>query len=104
MNIVNTTSSLPPSKAKRVKRPINQSIVWDIFTRIEHIDLIDSKVQCNYYSKLYEYHYKNVTSSMPHQICFSFQASFIREKNHFKDKSPSKLGVWMDGKGSNPQD
>ncbi|KAG2679651.1 hypothetical protein I3760_11G059800 [Carya illinoinensis] len=95
--------SLPP-KLKRVKKATNQSHVWDHFTKIEPVDPIAPKAQCNYCFKIYGCHYKNGTSSMSHHLGYSCLESPIRrDKNLEKDKSPSHIGVRMDGRGSSPQ-
>ncbi|KAG2701851.1 hypothetical protein I3760_06G063300 [Carya illinoinensis] len=95
--------SLPP-KPKRAKKATNQSHVWDHFTRIEPVDPIAPKAQCNYCFKIYGCHYKNGTSSISHHRGYSCPESPIRQdKNLEKDKSPSHTGVRMDGRGSSPQ-
>ncbi|KAG2720512.1 hypothetical protein I3760_02G039200 [Carya illinoinensis] len=105
MNILNPrpAPSLPP-KPKIAKKNINQSHVWDHFTKVELLDRIAPKTQCNYCLKLYGCHYKNSTFSMSHHLGYSCPNSLIRQnKNLEKDKLSSDTGVKMDGRGSSFQ-
>jgi hypothetical protein len=59
----NVRSSSSSQQTK--KSPINQSIVWEHFKKVEPIDKDNPKGKCNYYSKLIGCHYrKNDTSPM----------------------------------------
>jgi hypothetical protein len=65
----NVESPAPSQQSQCKKPPVNQSIVWSHFKKVELIDKENPKAMCNYCNRLIGCHYKrNVTSAMMNHL------------------------------------
>jgi hypothetical protein len=65
----NVESPAPSQQSQCKKPPVNQSIVWSHFKKVEPIDKENPKAMCNYCNRLIGCHYKrNGTSAMMNHL------------------------------------
>jgi hypothetical protein len=90
------------------KPPVNQSMVWDHFKKVEPLDSINPKATCNYCKKQIGCHHKNGTSGMLTHLHYNCQKSPLKKSKVPKNQTLLQMSFkkaidGMSSKSKSPQ-
>jgi hypothetical protein len=88
------TPSLPPQKKQTKRPPVNQSIVWGHFKKVEPIDKENPKAMCSHCSRLIGCHHRrNGTSAMMTHLQFNCPNSPLKKSKLSKNQTLLQMSL-----------